>query len=204
MSQNETAAAASEQLAARSAHWTTVGAGMAAHEASAVIARANRLAHPNCPICAGCGTAFGKLCDCTSPAAGGDRFALARRFIAALPPCADDPDLAQAVDHLRDALAFIDALQRQEPAAYLSPAKLDRLKDRRDLGLGATLHGKSGFGTVGVYTHPSALLATVRTYVDRHLQDERDSADFCASDAHHADTVALFAAIERAEKGALA
>lgn len=195
MSQIETPVAARDPLAARAQHWDAVGSGLAVHAAGQAIERA---AHPGCPICAGDGVAFGKLCDCAAPA-GAQHFALARRFIAALPPCGDDPDLEQAIDYLRDALALIDALQYQRPAAYVSAAKLERLKGRRDLGLGATLSMQRGAGMVSVYRDQSVLLATVGIYARTYLADELLDPGLCASQEHHEAVRELFAAIEHAE-----
>jgi hypothetical protein len=80
-------------------------------------------------------------------------FAISRRFIAAL-PAITDPDLAQAVEHLKDALNFIDRLQSQKPVAYVSSAKLERLDDHRIATIGASLAKSPWPGSVPVYAEP--------------------------------------------------
>jgi hypothetical protein len=89
-------------------------------------------------------------------------FAISRRFIAAL-PAITDPDLVQAVEHLKDALNFIDRIQSQKPVAYVSSAKLERLEDGRLSNIAGSLSRLPWPGSVPVYAEPFNSTETRRT-----------------------------------------
>lgn len=134
-------------------------------------------------------------------------FAQAHQFINAMPygALAENTDLAEAVAHLKDALAYIIKVQIQKPAAYVSAATMERLEDHRIAGIGAALERLRNPGCVPIFTAPrpsSEFLVTVRDFATVYLSDERQDPAACANPEHHQAVCGLFAAIETEERRA--
>lgn len=134
-------------------------------------------------------------------------FALARRFIDKIPAAelADNIDLREAVDHLRDALAYVDQVQSQKPAAYVSSAKLDRLQDTRIKDIACSLSRMVWPGSIPVFITPrpsSDFVVFVKDFATVYLSDERQDPTACANPEHHRAVCDLFAAVELEERRA--
>lgn len=134
-------------------------------------------------------------------------FAQARRFIEAIPPAelAANTDLAQAAEHLKDALTYVDMVQGQKAAAYVSAAKIDRLQDHRLTELAGTLSKSPWPGSIPIFTSPrpsSDFVVAVKDFATVYLTDLRETPAACASPEHHRAVCDLFAAIELEERRA--
>lgn len=83
---------------------------------------------------------------------------LARKYIANLPQnvAEGDPELHEAIAHLTGVLAQLD---EQKPVAYVSKAKIERLKDHRINSMAGSLSKTTWPGCMAVYAAPLAGVA---------------------------------------------
>lgn len=134
-------------------------------------------------------------------------FAQARQFNNAIPPGAltENADLAEAIAHLKDALAYVDQVQSQKPAAYVSAAKVERLQDRLIREIAGSLCASPWPGSIPVFTAPrpsSDFVVAVKDFATVYLSDERQDPTLCANPEHHRAVCDLFAAVELEERRA--